>query len=100
MLIHARLMWEDGVRGDGRRIAAFGRAIADRAVYRLGGVVGLMVLDADGRHQLRVGRCCGMWRYRELMGHALVLPRARQRGIRPRCWCQRRWESVAVALSY
>ncbi len=60
-------------------MVAFGRAIADWALHRVGGVVGLVVLDADGRYQLRVRRRCGMWRYRELMGHALVMPRARQR---------------------
>lgn len=79
MLIHAGLVWEDEVRGDGRRVVEFGRVLVDRAVYRAGGVVGLLVLDAGGRHELRVRRRCGMWRYRELMGRALVMPRARQR---------------------
>ena len=39
----------------------------------------LPVLDPAERHQVRVRQRCGAWRYRELMGSALVMPRARQR---------------------
>jgi hypothetical protein len=47
--------------------------------FRFGNVLGLVLLDADGRHEMRVQRRCGVWRYRELMGPALVMPRAHQR---------------------
>lgn len=62
-----------------RRAMVFGRDVADLVWYRVGGVVGMIVLDAAGRHELRVRRRCGMWRYGELMGHALVMARPRQR---------------------
>ncbi|MEU8078695.1 DUF6000 family protein [Catellatospora citrea] len=55
------------------------RSVADRMRYRLGGVPGSVLFDAAGRHELRVRRRCGVWRYRDLMEHALVMPRARQR---------------------
>ncbi len=40
--------------------------------------MGVAVLDSTVRHQRRVRQRCGGWRYRELMGRALVMPRARQ----------------------
>ncbi len=55
------------------------RSIADRMRYRLHGVLGVVLLHTAGRHELRVRRRCGVWRYGELTGHALVMPRARQR---------------------
>lgn len=55
------------------------RHAADQMWYRLGGVLGLVLLDAAGRHELRVRRRCGVWRYRELMGHAVVVSGPRRR---------------------
>ncbi|MEV6967872.1 DUF6000 family protein [Hamadaea sp. NPDC051192] len=55
------------------------RNVVARMRYCLGAVLGLVLLDAAGRHELRVRRRCGTWRYLELMGHALVMPRPRQR---------------------
>lgn len=69
------------------------RGVADRASFRAGELrfqVGrvcflagryllLPVLDTAARHQLRVRQRCGLWRYRELMGSALVMPGPRQR---------------------
>jgi hypothetical protein len=45
----------------------------------------LPVLDPAERHQVRVRQRCGAWRYRELMGSALVMPRARQRAAAALC---------------
>ncbi|GAA1369085.1 DUF6000 family protein [Catellatospora chokoriensis] len=47
--------------------------------YRPAGVLLLPLLDAAGRHELRVRRRCGAWRYLQLMQPALLMPRARQR---------------------
>jgi len=65
--------------GEGARLVLW---VLHRAVgqmwYPLRGLLGLVLLDAAGRHELRVRRRCGVWRYWELMEGALVMPRARQ----------------------
>lgn len=61
------------------RVAQVARGAVDRALHHLGGVLVWLGSDAAVRHELRVRRRCGVWRYGALMGSALVMPRARQR---------------------
>jgi hypothetical protein len=72
-------------------------------VYRVGGVLVWVTLDATRRHEVRVRRRCGVWRYGELMGRALVMPRARQRlfqrGLR-RCARRARVADLHELLDY
>lgn len=55
------------------------RGIVVQVQFRLGEVLGLFLSDAAGRHEVRVRRRCGVWRYWYLMERALVMPRVRQR---------------------
>jgi hypothetical protein len=79
------------------------RRAVDQMRYRLGGVLVWVLLDAAGRHELRVRQRCGVWRYWELMGPALVMPRPRQRmfqrGLR-RCARRVRAADLVELLDY
>lgn len=79
------------------------RRVVDQMLYRLGGVLGLVLLDAAGRHELRVRRRCGTWRYLELMGPALAMPRVRKRMFQwrlRRCARRARVADLAELLDY
>lgn len=61
------------------RVQEVARGAVDRVLLRVGGVLVWAGSDAAVRHEVRVRRRCGVWRYGALMGSALVMPRARQR---------------------
>ena len=85
--------WEMSV-GPGR-VPEMVRGAADRVLHRVGGVLVWAGSDAAVRHEVRVRRRCGVWRYEALMGPALVMPRARQRVFQWRLRRSARRASVA-----